>query len=132
TQGRGPMTIRLKTGTCVAGLLSAMWMIGAASAADLPARMVTKAPVLPPPPPMYNWTGFYAGVNVGGSWGHQDTALVTAAGTALTNSLDVNGVVGGAQVGYNWQGYGSPWVFGVEADIQGSGQRDSGSFFIPG
>jgi outer membrane immunogenic protein len=104
-------------------------MIGAASAADLPARMVTKAP--PPPPPMHNWTGFYVGVNVGGSWGRQDVSLVTAGG-ALTNGNDVNGVIGGGQVGYNWQGYGSPWVFGVEANFQGSGQRGTGTFFIPG
>jgi len=106
-------------------------MVGAASAADLPARMVTKAPLLPPPPPMYNWTGFYVGANVGGSWGSQDVSLVTAAGTALINSNDINGVIGGVQIGYNWQGYGSPWVFGIEADIQGSGQRGTGSFFIP-
>ena len=123
------MTGRLKACSCVAGLLSAVWMIGAASAADLPVQMVTKAP--PPPPPMFNWTGFYAGVNIGGSWGHQDVSLVTAGGT-LTNGNNVNGVIGGAQIGYNWQGYGSPWVFGVEADIQGSGQRSTGSFFIPG
>ena len=123
------MNGRLKARTCVAALVSAMWMTGAASAADLPARMVTKAP--PPPPPMYNWTGFYIGANVGGSWGRQDVSLVTAAG-ALTNGNDINGVIGGGQIGYNWQGFNSRWVFGIEADIQGSGQRGSGSFFIPG
>ena len=123
------MTLRLTVHSCVAAVVSAMWMVGAASAADLPARMVTKAP--PPPPPMYNWTGFYLGLNVGGSWGRQDVSLVTAGG-ALTNSNNVNGVIGGAQIGYNWQGPNSPWVFGLEADIQGSGQRATGSFFIPG
>ncbi len=122
------MTGRLRMCTYVAGVVSAMWMIGAASAADLPARMYTKAP--PAPPPMFNWTGFYVGVNVGGSWGRQDVSLITAGGT-LTNSNDVNGVIGGGQIGYNWQAPNSPWVFGLEADIQGSGQRATGSFLIP-
>jgi outer membrane immunogenic protein len=34
------------------------------------------------------------------------------------------GILGGAQIGYNWQS--SPnWVFGIEADWQGSGQKAS-------
>ena len=39
-----------------------------ASAADLP----RKAPAYVPPAPLpYNWTGFYVGLNAGGSWGRQ-------------------------------------------------------------
>ncbi len=79
---------------------------------------------------MYNWTGFYLGVNIGGSWGHQDVSLVTP-GTTLTNSMSLDGVIGGGQIGYNWQGTGSPWVFGIEADFQGSGQKADGSFALP-
>ncbi len=122
------MTVRRKLGYCVAGLLSAFWTIAAASAADLPARMVTKAP--PPPPPMFNWTGFYLGLNIGGSWGSQDVSLVTP-GATVTNGNNVNGVIGGGQIGYNWQAPNSPWVFGIEADIQGSGQRAAGTLIIP-
>jgi outer membrane immunogenic protein len=82
---------------------------------------------------MYNWTGFYIGANIGGSWGHQDVSLTTAGGTTLlTNSNNINGIIGGGQIGYNWQGPNSPWVFGIEADFQGSGQKGDGSFFIPG
>ncbi len=123
----------MKTRLCVAAAVATLCTVGAASAADLARPMYTKAP--PPPPPMYNWTGFYAGVNVGGSWGHQD---VTASGTnalgtfLITNSNHVDGVIGGGQIGYNWQAMGSPWVFGLEADIQGSGQKADGSFFVPG
>jgi outer membrane immunogenic protein len=113
-----------------AALLSAICTMGAASAADLPRQMYTKAPPAPLPA-MYNWTGFYGGVNIGGSWGHQDSSLASAitGATLLTNSLGLNGIIGGGQIGYNWQN-GSPWVFGLEADIQGSGQRGDGSFFI--
>ena len=107
----------------IAGLLASVLGAGAASAADLSRPMYTKAP---PMPMMYNWTGFYVGANVGGSWGRQDTSLAAVGGgTAATNSVSPNGVIGGGQIGYNWQ-MGSPWVFGLEADIQGSGQRDSG------
>ena len=41
---------------------------GSAMAADLPSRK--EAPVyVPPPPPPPMWTGFYAGLNIGGGWG---------------------------------------------------------------
>ncbi len=116
----------MKVRTVIAGLLATLGSLGIASAADLPRPMITKAP---PPPPMYNWTDPYIGLNVGGSWGHQDTSL-TGFGT---NSLSLDGVIGGGQIGYNWQGMGSPWVFGIEADIQGSDQHNNnGAFALPG
>ena len=95
--------------------------------ADLAARMYTKAPVVPPV--VYDWTGFYIGGNVGYSWGRSgntETLSNLATGTALftsTSRNDVNGVIGGGQVGYNWQA--SNWLFGLEADIQGSGEKGS-------
>ena len=39
------------------------------------------------------------------------------------------GILGGGQVGYNWQS--GNWVTGFEADIQGTGQRGSGTIFCP-
>jgi opacity protein-like surface antigen len=44
-----------------------------ALAADLPAKVYTKAP--PPPVVVYDWTGFYIGGNVGYSWGRSSTDL---------------------------------------------------------
>ena len=42
----------------------------------------------------------------------------------MGGTSNLNGVVGGGQVGYNWQF--SPWlVFGVEADIQASDVHDT-------
>jgi outer membrane immunogenic protein len=121
------MTGRLHGRFCVAGLVAIAWSVGAASAADLPAQFYTKAP----PPVVYVWTGFYAGLNVGGSWGDQRSSLrSTATGAALlTNSLDLDGVIGGGQIGYNWQF--NRWLLGLEADIQGSGQRADGAFATP-
>lgn len=42
-----------------------------AFAADLPVKTYTKAPVFVPP--VYDWTGFYVGGNVGYSWGRSDS-----------------------------------------------------------
>lgn len=72
----------------------------------------------------FDWTGVYAGVNVGGGFGTFDhpfsagTTLPPA--TLLDGSLDISagGFLGGAQAGYNWQS--GQMVFGVETDIQGS------------
>jgi len=74
-----------------------------------------------PPPPVYVaapiWSGFYGGVNGGYGW------------TANDGPLAPEGGFGGGQIGYNWQGlFGySPWVVGIEADIQGAGISDSAS-----
>jgi outer membrane immunogenic protein len=106
--------------------------IGAASAADLGARPYSKAPVFVEPG--YDWTGFYIGANVGYSWGRSsDTSTLNAgAGPALFTDINrskMDGVVGGAQIGYNWQMQN--WLWGVEGDFQGTGQRGIHSYTCP-
>ncbi|PPD41607.1 MAG: outer-membrane immunogenic protein precursor [Methylocystis sp.] len=111
---------------------------GSALAADLPSR---KAPPMlpPPPPPPPMWTGFYVGLNAGGTWANSsNTNLVSApvtfntnvggaqaagiasaaAGSAFIPTGSQGGFIGGGQFGYNWQFYNS-FVLGFEADIQG-------------
>src|SRR5437868_7594108 len=114
-----------------ASALAAIAATSAASAADLAARPYTKAPMMEP---IYNWTGFYIGGNVGYSWGRSsDTSTLTnGAGTVLFTSADranMDGVIGGGQIGYNWQVQN--WVWGLEADIQGSGQKGHRDFLCP-
>jgi outer membrane immunogenic protein len=105
-----------------------------AFAADLPARTYTKAPAYVDPG--YNWTGFYIGGNVGYSWGRSSTtnSFLDATSSAVLNSgrssFNMDGVIGGGQAGYNWQN--SNWVFGLEADIQGSDEKGSTSNTCPG
>jgi len=76
--------------------------------------------------PVYNWTGFYLGGNLGYSWGRSASTLwLTDAGTTVSSANtrnDMNGVIGGGQLGYNWQ-FDNKWVFGLEADFQGSDQK---------
>lgn len=77
------------------------------------------------PLPVFSWAGFYAGGNLGYGLGqsNSDTSL-TGLGLgrfAFTHSdpLNLDGVLGGAQIGYNWQ-VSPNWVTGLEADWQGS------------
>ena len=55
----------------------------AASGLALAADIVVKAP--PPPAPVYGWTGFYVGGNIGYSWGK---ARATSTIPPLTFSPD--------------------------------------------
>ena len=107
-----------------------------ALAADLPAKapVYTKAPAYVEP--VYDWTGFYIGGNIGYSWGNSNgtLSLIDPASGATLNStatkFRMDGVIGGGQIGYNWQR--ERWVFGLEADIQGSGQAGHGSAVCAG
>jgi outer membrane immunogenic protein len=83
-------------------------LTGTAAAADLPPRPAPapyyKAPVALP---VYNWTGFYIGINGGGGFGRSQWDSTSGFNTS-------GGLVGGT-VGYNYQfGQG---VVGLEGDI---------------
>jgi outer membrane immunogenic protein len=96
-----------------------------ALAADLkPApRVYTKAPVMAP---VFSWTGFYIGLNGGYSWGRASDDF-TIIGVPVTSSTpSMNGWLGGGQIGYNWQT--GTYVFGLEADIQATGQKGTFDF----
>ena len=113
---------------------------GFAFAADMP----VKAP--PPPAPVFNWTGFYVGGNVGYGWGSANSDVnyfdafdVPSATNCVedifalcingSDTVHMNGVIGGVQAGYNWQN--GNYLLGAEADFQGSGQSGTNNFNIP-
>jgi len=96
---------------------SALAITGAASAADLSAPRplpAYKAPIVP----VYTWTGFYVGANIGWGWTDGDGTLTTALGGPGPISGSGDGFLGGIQAGYNWQ-MGN-WVLGFETDFDGS------------
>jgi len=106
-----------------------------ALAADLPAKTYTKAPVYVPP--VYNWTGFYIGGNIGGGWDSfkaTEIAPGNAAfpvGTAFTPNHG-SGWLGGVQAGYNYQF--NHVVLGVEGEYSWadfSGTASTTSLTIP-
>jgi outer membrane immunogenic protein len=138
--------MRALTSAIAVSAFAAIVGISSASAADLAARPYTKAPIIVDPG--YNWSGFYIGGNVGYSWGRERTdgtltgsqnvsvfrtgpppspapqfpPVTTALATQpLIGRANMDGVIGGGQIGYNWQA--SRWLFGLEADFQGSDER---------
>jgi outer membrane immunogenic protein len=98
----------------------------AASAADLAPRYY-KAPPPPMVSPMYDWSGFYAGINGGWGTSHNCWTRTATAGAAILpvseGCHDASGGTVGGQIGYRWQA--GPWVFGLEA--QGNWADFSGS-----
>ena len=100
--------------TKVLGVVGATLLFAStAFAADLPARAPLKAP---PMIPIYNWTGFYIGGNLGGVW---DTASVTDNFFGVSISDTRSGFIGGGQIGYNWQ-VSPQFVLGVEWMFDGT------------
>lgn len=92
----------LMTTTAAIGLTSM------ASAADLPVRTYTKAPMIAQA--AYDWSGFYVGINGGGAIGRINW---DADGFGDEGSHNVSGGTIGGQIGYRWQM--SSWVLGFEA-----------------
>jgi outer membrane immunogenic protein len=96
----------------IVALLATSALTVSAFAADMP----VKAPVYRAAPvPMYNWTGFYVGGDVGGGWGDHDRNLVP---NTFANSYHSSGFIGGAHAGYNWQI--DTFVLGIETDFNGT------------
>jgi outer membrane immunogenic protein len=88
----------------MAGLTAA----GSAVAADL--RPAPYAPIAQSG--LYNWSGAYAGLNLGYEWG-----------SVSNSAVNPSGLAGGGQVGYNWQN--GQFVFGAETDLQFTGADDT-------
>jgi outer membrane immunogenic protein len=118
--------------------ISTIAMTVAASAADLAARPYTKAP--PVAAAIYDWSGFYIGINGGGGSAHKcwdltslnfNGAVVPIVPALAEGCHNATGAIAGGQIGYRWQA--SNWVFGLEAqgdwaNLTGSHQSNPGVF----
>lgn len=90
-----------------------------AFAADIPVRPYAKSPIAAP---VYGWSGFYIGGNVGGvSQDASGSSNFFQQGANANNiqgrSLSQSSVIGGFHGGYNWQ-FAPSFVLGIEADAQ--------------
>jgi len=106
--------------------LVALNAAGSALAADMPVK------AQPPPPPVYTWSGCYGGGFVGYGWGtsqhrsldtrrdpifqfqFKETFASPSSVGDITPSFDMNGALGGFNVGCQYQ-FGW-WLIGVEGD----------------
>ena len=103
-----------------------------ALAADLPSRRAPPV-FVPPPIPVFTWTGLYIGGQVGYQFGRSNGyAFANNQEGLAANGSSPNGVVGGAHVGYNFSTQSLPFlnqfgrfgggglVVGIEGDADGS------------
>ena len=122
----------------------------AALAADLPSRRAPPV-YIPPPLPVFSWTGFYFGANAGVAFnsGHSQSTFFPVgsipgstgtSGTLTSTGRDSNKFTGGGQIGYNYEFGGSGFgglggfgggglVVGVVADAQYLDHRNSTNQF---
>ena len=88
-------------------------------------------PVKAPPPimaPIFTWTGFYLGGNIGGAW-TSNRIREDRFGVEWNRSSDAR-FIGGGQIGYNWQF--NQFVLGIEGDIDGIVNQSRNSVvFVP-
>ena len=118
--------------------IAAFGFVGAANAADMPTKMPMKA--APMMAPVYNWSGWYVGLNAGGAWGTDSLSSVgtpvagagpngipqsLAAASTFNVSPNEGAFIGGVQFGYNWQA--GTTVYGIETDFQGLSKGGSSS-----
>ncbi len=124
-----------------------------AFAADLPSRRAPPVYV-PPPVPLFSWTGFYIGGDVGYAFGRDSVRNFANGGPdVFYNTGNPNGTSGGAHIGYNFStqslpvlgqlaggfsglpfigGFGGAGgVVGVEGDVQGTDYRSAVTFADP-
>ncbi len=117
------------------GAVSAIAMIASAHAADLGGGMKETAA-----PPLWNWAGWYAGVNGGYIWDQGGVSALDqewfqtcsdSCGSVYSfadrHQTQLDGGFGGGQIGFNWQR--DRLVYGIETDIQGSSLSASRNAF---
>jgi outer membrane immunogenic protein len=107
----------------VAGIAAAAFCGASALAADLP----TKAPAYKAAPvaaPIFNWSGCYIGGNVGAGWQRNSVTDVTLVPNFDTGSDTGTGVVGGGQVGCDYQ-FANSWVIGIQGMYDWAGINGS-------
>lgn len=121
----------------VAALFTVAISAATASAADMAPRTYTKAPAVVAP--VYNWTGFYVGLNAGGAWSDSNPTTTTvfspvgyfattsppAIGIAGNQNINRTSFTGGVTAGYNWQV--NSVVLGIETDFNYFGFKGSTS-----
>jgi outer membrane immunogenic protein len=94
-----------------------------AYAADIAAR-----PYAPPPPPLpmlYDWTGFYLGAHFGGSFSSETMTV-----SAVAFDTNPSGVLGGFQVGYNYQ-FAPNMLIGFEGEMAWTSASSSAGTALP-
>jgi outer membrane immunogenic protein len=90
---------------------------------------------MPPPPPLFTWTGCYAGGQVGGGWGQKDlndsAGIVSPISGFTSANLNISGYMLGGQIGCDYQ-FAPHWVIGIEGAAAGGNIGGSTGVATPG
>jgi outer membrane immunogenic protein len=125
-----PVDRRLSS--CAAQAFASLLDIGTPPATP----QIGSAPIVTTRSSSDRWSGFYVGANFGYSWGSLDTTTSVDPfsqsspfsfifpGGSSSATAKVDGILGGAQFGYNWR-LAQTWLAGFEADIQAANQKGS-------
>lgn len=112
-------------------IASALFVAALSSAPALAADIPAKGPFYKAPPAVFNWTGWYGGINAGYAW-DPNYVFENPPGTVdLILPLNLQGGFGGLQIGYNRQ-LSLVWLIGIEADFQFADIKDRFNFTYPG
>lgn len=104
----------MRLSTILLGGAAVLGLSSAAFAADL----VIEEPAAAIVAPTYDWSGVYVGGHLGYAAGQIDLDVL-GVGNAVDDSVEVDGWVGGVQLGYNWQF--DRVVVGVQTDVSFTG-----------
>jgi len=80
-------------------------------------------------PARMNWSGFYLGAHLGGTWGSSTANGQTGVTLDDSWSYSPSGLVVGGTLGYQWQM--GPLVYGIEGDLGNLGLAGSGGYYVP-
>jgi len=107
------LRLRLFSTVAAAALLLSGFALTGARAADVT-----------PEPTAHDWSGFYIGAHVGYGEAYMDGCVdcTDPDGILDASKLDLNGIVGGGQIGYNY--LMDSLLLGVEADFTWTGFND--------
>src|SRR6201998_2405340 len=105
----------------IAFAAGSVFSVFSAQAADLPpARAPAVAPVAYAPP-VYNWSGFYVGGNLGAGFANSSW---TDPFTGAHDTFNKTGFIGGGQAGANWQI--NALVLAIEGAFEWTGLKAGG------
>jgi outer membrane immunogenic protein len=134
-----------KSIVAAAVIVGAVLSVGAACAAGSPGDPTTGTPATLAE--VYNWTGFYIGLEGGGDWGrsrhYQDDPAAAAGGKLGVNAngttnlglpesgaIDLSGALLGGTAGYNYQ-FSNNIVVGIENDFSWTSTKGSTNVIPP-
>jgi outer membrane immunogenic protein len=127
--------MRQVSGSWLLGTILAAAVGSSAWAADMGVPYKAPPSYAPAYAAPFSWTGTYVGANVGWTWGTFDVNpaatdnLAGTVGLPGAASISSSSLIGGVQIGYNWQI--GMWVLGLEQDYQFTGLKPTDTIAAP-